>query len=176
MTDYAEEYEKFRDTMRIRRCRGKPLSELSLEEYNALKSSGMFWERYPEATGSYEEDCNMGHYDDFFEYERKLEKSDCPRVQDGDETRMDIVGQNGNTGEHYVKPNKYLRTITTSNGIGDVDVYDVLHAFEVGNPALQHALKKMLCAGRRGYKDFQQDIDEAIQALERAKSLPPQPF
>ena len=92
-----------------------------------------------------------------------------------EEHRMDIIGRNGNTGEHY-KVNKYLRTITTSNGEGDVDVYDVLYAFDVANPAMQHAIKKMLCAGRRGHKDYLQDIDEAIQALERAKSFVPVPF
>jgi hypothetical protein len=55
-----------------------------------------------------------------------------------------------------------------------VDVYDVLDAFEISNPSIQHALKKMLCAGIRGYKDYQKDIQEAIDSLERAKSFPPE--
>ncbi|QGF20964.1 terminase large subunit [Pectobacterium phage MA13] len=52
-----------------------------------------------------------------------------------------------------------------------VDVYDVLKAFGVTCPALQHAAKKVLCAGLRGHKDTAKDIREAIEALERAEQL-----
>lgn len=52
-----------------------------------------------------------------------------------------------------------------------VDVYDVLKAFGVTCPALQHAAKKVLCAGLRGHKDTAKDIREAIEALERAGQL-----
>ena len=34
-----------------------------------------------------------------------------------------------------------------------VDVYDVLMAFNVTNPATQHAIKKLLMPGNRGHKD-----------------------
>lgn len=40
----------------------------------------------------------------------------------------------------------------------DVDVYDVLTAFAVTDPALQHLIKKALCAGLRGHKDIEQDL------------------
>ena len=53
----------------------------------------------------------------------------------------------------------------------DVDVYDVLKAFDVRCPAMQHAIKKMLKAGQRGDKDAEQDLTEAIISLERAKEL-----
>ena len=49
-----------------------------------------------------------------------------------------------------------------------VDVYDVLLAFRVENPAIQHAIKKMLAPGQRGVKDRITDITEAIISLERA--------
>ena len=75
--------------------------------------------------------------------------------------------------EEAPKKNKYNRLMR--NGVR-VDVYDILDAFGVENPAVAHAIKKMLCAGQRGYKDFNQDIDEAIESLERAKSFPPVPF
>ena len=52
-----------------------------------------------------------------------------------------------------------------------IDVYDVLTAYEVSNPASQHAIKKMLKAGQRGTKSFKQDLKEAIQSLERAIEL-----
>lgn len=63
--------------------------------------------------------------------------------------------------------NKYDRNV---KGV-TVDVYDVLKAFSVTCPALQHAAKKVLCAGLRGHKDKSKDIREAIEALERAEQL-----
>jgi hypothetical protein len=69
--------------------------------------------------------------------------------------------------------NKYSRVLRSG---ATLDVYDVLDAFKVENPAVQHALKKMLCSGSRGYKDYQTDIQEAIDSLERAKAFTPIPF
>ena len=66
--------------------------------------------------------------------------------------------------------NKYLRTIHPRNQGQPivVDVYCVLEAFDVRNPGLQHALKKLLCAGLRGKADTTQDLREAIDAISRA--------
>lgn len=51
----------------------------------------------------------------------------------------------------------------------NVDVYDVLKAFAVTDPALQHLIKKALCAGLRGHKDIQQDLidirESSVKAL-----------
>lgn len=66
--------------------------------------------------------------------------------------------------------NKYHRTIYP-NAAGQVDVYDVLVAFEVTCPARQHAIKKLLCAGLRGKGDTKQDLIEASDAVERAIQL-----
>lgn len=69
---------------------------------------------------------------------------------------------------------KYRRTIRDCLGGNDsctVDVYCVLQAFAVTNPALQHAAKKVLCAGIRGKGSFRQDVTEAIEALQRALVL-----
>jgi hypothetical protein len=69
---------------------------------------------------------------------------------------------------------KYTRTITqTINGEDRglrlvVDVYDVLRAFVVTDPAIQHALKKLLCPGVRGAKGMRRDLEEAVQSIERA--------
>lgn len=53
-----------------------------------------------------------------------------------------------------------------------VDVYRVIDLFEVADPALQHAIKKLLVAGGRGGgKDIRQDIQEAIDTLERWKEM-----
>lgn len=52
-----------------------------------------------------------------------------------------------------------------------VDVYDVLKAFQVTDPALQHLIKKALCAGLRGMKDRKQDIQEVLESAKRAVAL-----
>ena len=41
----------------------------------------------------------------------------------------------------------------------------------IGNPAMQHAIKKMLVPGKRGVKGTVQDMKEAIQSIERAIEL-----
>lgn len=111
------------------------------------------------------------------------------------ESRIDIIGTNGNTAEHYmdealhqtarvhyetlaekaarekaqVKPqNKYDREIIGKYGSGKciVDVYRVLVAFGDIPPEIQHAIKKLLAGGKRGHKDEGLDYLEAIQSIE----------
>ena len=48
-----------------------------------------------------------------------------------------------------------------------IDVYRVLLLFAVTDPCLQHAVKKLLCAGNRGVKDELKDVQEAISSLTR---------
>ena len=60
--------------------------------------------------------------------------------------------------EHYFKDVTHLKTI---------DVYRVLDLFNVSNPCVQHAVKKLLCSGQRGVKDTRQDVQEAITSLLR---------
>ena len=60
--------------------------------------------------------------------------------------------------KHYQKSVKHLNWI---------DVYRVLVLFDVTDPCLQHAIKKLLCAGQRGAKDKKQDVQEAIASLLR---------
>ena len=59
---------------------------------------------------------------------------------------------------HYFKDVTHLKTI---------DVYRVLDLFNVSNPCVQHAVKKLLCSGQRGVKDTRQDVQEAITSLVR---------
>lgn len=77
---------------------------------------------------------------------------------------------------------KYIRTIyqtpyadgaevTNSSDNIDVDVYEVLEAFNVTCPARQHAIKKLLCAGIRGKGDAVQDLKETREAVFRAIQL-----
>lgn len=113
-------------------------------------------------------------------------------------SRIDIIGQNGGDGEHYgpggrvsmmqatveeeeewlrkevlagekqAKKGKYLREIKP--GVW-VDVYDVLQAWGVSNPALQHMIKKALQPGQRGHKTEAQDMAEVVASALRAQEL-----
>ena len=68
---------------------------------------------------------------------------------------------------------KYLRTIRAADGDGvvNVDVYEVLEAFEVTCPARAHAIKKLLCCGTRGKGDSIADLLGVLAAVNRAVEL-----
>lgn len=64
---------------------------------------------------------------------------------------------------HYYKDVSALDTI---------DVYRVLKLFNVTDPCLQHAIKKLLVAGGRGAgKDIRQDLQEAIDSVVRSLEM-----
>ena len=66
-----------------------------------------------------------------------------------------------------IKASKYTKEI---RGFA-IDVYDVLDAWDVRNPALQHLIKKALQCGQRGHKDAAQDLQDIIDSAIRAKEL-----
>ena len=67
---------------------------------------------------------------------------------------------------------KYDREIIGIDGtVTTEDVYRVLDAFCVSDPATQHAIKKMLCTGLRGHKDYLTDLNDSIDSLQKAKEL-----
>lgn len=63
---------------------------------------------------------------------------------------------------HYHKDVSKLDTI---------DVYRVLALFNVTDPCIQHAVKKLLVAGGRGAKDVSRDIREACDTLQRWQEM-----
>ena len=63
---------------------------------------------------------------------------------------------------HYFKDVSHLSMI---------DVYRVLLLFGVTDPCLQHAAKKLLVAGGRGTKAITHDVQDAIDSLERWKTM-----
>ena len=67
-----------------------------------------------------------------------------------------------------MKHNHYFKSTVHLDA---VDVYRVLGLFNVTNPCLQHAVKKLLCAGGRGAKDMEQDVQEAMDTLERYQDM-----
>lgn len=52
-----------------------------------------------------------------------------------------------------------------------IDIYRVLDLYEVTDPCVQHAVKKLLVAGKRGAKDKPKDIQEAIDTLTRWQDM-----
>lgn len=52
-----------------------------------------------------------------------------------------------------------------------VDIYRVLELFGVTDQAIGHAIKKLLVAGKRGAKSKYQDIQEAIDTLNRWQEM-----
>lgn len=62
---------------------------------------------------------------------------------------------------HYYKPVPYTH----------VDVYRVLMLFEVTDPCVQHAIKKLLVPGGRGTKDRLKDLREAVVSINRAIAM-----
>lgn len=68
---------------------------------------------------------------------------------------------------YRITHSKYTKAI---RGVS-VDVYDVLMAWGVTNPALQHLIKKALQCGQRGHKDNEQDLQDIIDSAIRAKEL-----
>lgn len=63
----------------------------------------------------------------------------------------------------------YFRSIP--KGMTHLDVYAVLKLFECDDAAIAHALKKLLCAGKRGAKDRAKDLREARDSITRALEL-----
>lgn len=66
------------------------------------------------------------------------------------------------THNHYYKDVSKLETI---------DVYRVIELFEVPAGPIDHAVKKLLCAGNRGHKDLDRDIQDAIDSLVRWQAM-----
>jgi hypothetical protein len=66
------------------------------------------------------------------------------------------------------KRSKYHREIKP--GVW-VDVYDVIVAWSVTNPALQHLIKKALQPGQRGHKDLLTDMQDIIDSAVKAKQI-----
>lgn len=64
---------------------------------------------------------------------------------------------------HYFKDVSHLK---------DIDVYRVLKLFNVTDPCVQHAVKKLLVAGGRcAGKDIERDLREAVDSINRALQM-----
>ena len=93
-----------------------------------------------------------------------------PRVRCEDNTLGDIPMQDAKWILVEDKPelNKYSREIKP--GVF-VDVYDVLRAFKVVDPCLQHMAKKVLAVGQRHHKDEHEDLKDILASAKRALEM-----
>lgn len=67
------------------------------------------------------------------------------------------------------KHSHYYKDVTC---LESVDIYRVLTLFNVTDPCIQHAVKKLLVAGGRGAgKDIRVDIQESIDSLKRWQEM-----
>lgn len=82
------------------------------------------------------------------------------------------IGASSERVEQRTDGDKYNRTIYGKDGTKTtVDIYRVLDAFPTGSASCDHAIKKMLCPGKRGHKDLMTDIDNAIESLQEYRKL-----
>lgn len=94
------------------------------------------------------------------------ELSDCYKLKSSDVDKnigVAIIAQR----EPVTNDSKYNRPC---KGI-TIDVYDVLKAFNVTCPALQHLIKKALAVGQRGHKDASEDLKDILASAKRAIEL-----
>lgn len=69
-------------------------------------------------------------------------------------------------------PTKHSHYFKSVKGLDHIDVYRVLQLFNVTDPCIQHAVKKLLVAGGRGAgKDINRDIQESIDTLVRWQEM-----
>ena len=64
--------------------------------------------------------------------------------------------------------NHYFKDVSK---LKSVDIYRVLNLFDVRSHAVGHAIKKLLCAGKRGAKDYRQDLLEAKASIDRELAM-----
>jgi len=75
-------------------------------------------------------------------------------------------------GEDFVEVVRHSHYFKDVSNLSYIDVYRTLSLFNVTDPCLQHAIKKLLVAGGRGAgKDICTDVQEAIDSLNRWKEM-----
>ena len=67
------------------------------------------------------------------------------------------------------KYNHYFRPIPP--GVTAIDLYRFAEMFEITDSSLFHAVKKIVAAGKRGSKTVEQDVQEAIDSLQRWQEM-----
>ena len=67
-----------------------------------------------------------------------------------------------------VKHSHYFKNVSH---LKHIDIYRIIDLYAITDPCLQHAFKKIACAGQRGAKDAAKDVQEAIDSLTRWQEM-----
>jgi hypothetical protein len=109
---------------------------------------------------------------EYYKYPRTTVTHKCYKVvsEAADDVRGGARGTLHGIGPYEIVPkrNKYMREIKKDVW---VDCYDVIRAFEVVDPCLQHLLKKALAAGKRIHKDEHEDLKDILASAKRALEI-----
>lgn len=115
----------------------------------------------------YEENCNgLQSVGDKIWWPSESSLDNCNTLNEEDVNgtcNIELIGHR----ESATDDSKYNRPC---KGI-TIDVYDVLKAFNVTCPALQHLIKKALAVGQRGHKDASEDLKDILASAKRAIEL-----
>ncbi len=96
------------------------------------------------------------------EFFRRMRESEPETVEP--DAIVDMPSKPTRAGDKYRKSITCIDTAQTVT----VDVYAVLRAFGPLDPAIDHAIKKLLCAGNRKKNDYVSDLNEAVESIQCA--------
>lgn len=84
-----------------------------------------------------------------------------------------VINDSTEDQKHDQLSRKHSHYFKDVSDLKEVDVYAVCELFNVNDPsgATQHAIKKLLCSGQRGAKDYKKDLQEARDTLNRKLEL-----
>lgn len=133
------------------------LSGMTLQEYTEIKQSGMFYERYPEATGEYSKDCSIIVPQHTITEDTQADWVDVSPPLSFIERAENIKGGAYDAGAHY---RMYYKGI-------QLDPFRLSRIYNLNGEQFT-ILKKTLVTGNRGYKGAIQDYIDIINAAKRA--------
>ena len=115
-----------------------------------------------DGTIKYELVCSKGTADLLKPSQKALEGSESTSGTTEQKEGSKAVSDASSKHNHYFKDVSKLE---------EVDVYAILYLFEVTDPCIAHVVKKLLCTGKRGHKDFERDLQDSIDSLVRCMTL-----
>jgi len=86
---------------------------------------------------------------------------------DGVKDTVNDTNSNTDKGEKYLVTVRNRHTGKTV----ECDAYDIIEALKITCPSMAHALKKLMYAGVRGFKDYGKDCKEAIHSITQSVLL-----
>jgi hypothetical protein len=104
-------------------------------------------------------------------YWKKMPDEIIVRTNDDTVALHNRRNSSGRASIHEHEGSKYLRKIFAADGSKQsilIDVYCVLKAFDEPPGPVAHAIKKLLCAGKRGKGDRKADLIGVLAAINRA--------